>query len=147
MAEISCWRQFFYLPISNLWMALISEPPVRFGWITPLLFSYMRLNTFHVIFLLTSAVSHQLQEKCVMRHHSIPFAVTEPDFQKKNRKCPEYVGTGPDSFLCWLDYFWVSYGNQTKQYFWITAKKICSRQQKINDNDAIIFWYFERTIQ
>ena len=54
---INCWLGCFLaytsLPISNLWMALISETLVWFGWITShwvaimLLFSYiMRLTTF-----------------------------------------------------------------------------------------------------
>ena len=39
-----------------------------------LLFSnVMRLTTFHVTFLLMSAVFHQFQEKLLMWHHSTPF--------------------------------------------------------------------------
>ena len=90
MAEISCWFQFFHLSISNFWMVLISEPLVRFGWVTPhwkfimLLFSnIMRLNNFHVIFSLMSAVLHRFKEKYVMWHHWILFEVTQLDFQKK----------------------------------------------------------------
>ena len=64
-------------------------------------------------------------------------------FFKKDRKCSEYVWPGPDSFL---DYFWVSCGNQIiKHFFRIIMKKICLHQQKREDNDAIIFWYIERT--
>ena len=66
-----------------------------------LLFSnIIRFNTFHVIFLLTSAVFNRFQEKYVMWHHSIPFDITLPDFFKKDRKCSECDGTKPDSFLC-----------------------------------------------
>ena len=68
-------------------------------------------------------------------------------FLKKDRKCSERVGAGPNSFLCWLDYFWVSYGNQIKIYFWIIINKICSRLQKMSGNDPIIVWYFKRTNQ
>ena len=80
MAEISCWRHHFYLPVfkhlngSNFWTTC----PV---WINnPLMESYyvvninnMCLTTFHVIFLLTSAVFHQFQEKYVMRHQWTAF--------------------------------------------------------------------------
>ena len=37
--------------------------------------------------------------------------------KKNDWKCSEYVGTCPGSFLCWLDYFWVSYGNQIDKAF------------------------------
>ena len=44
-----------------------------------------------------------------------------------------------------FDYFWVSYDNQIrKSTFWIIINKICLHQEKMNGNDAIIFWYFER---
>ena len=69
-------------------------------------------------------------------------------FSKNDRKCSEYIRTGPDWFMCWLDYFWVSYDNQMKKNcFWIAIKKIWGCQQKMNGNDAIAFWYFERNIQ
>ena len=32
-----------------------------------------------------------------------------------------------------------------KNSFWIIIEKICLHQQKMNPNDAIIFWYFVRT--
>ena len=71
---------FFVSQFSSIWMALISEPLFRFGWIPPhwkatmLLFSnIMRLTTFHVIYLLTSAVFRRFQERYVMWHHSATF--------------------------------------------------------------------------
>ena len=33
-------------------------------------------------------------------------------FSKKDRECSEYIRTGADWFMHWLDYFWVSYDNQ-----------------------------------
>ena len=61
-------------------MALIFDKLVQFWWITPhwkaimLLFSNkMRLITFHVTFLPTSAVFHRFQAKYDMWHHSTQF--------------------------------------------------------------------------
>ena len=68
---------FFVSQFSNIW---ISEPLVRFGWITPhwkaimLLVSYtMHLVIFIYFLLLRSAVFHRFQEKYVMWHHSTTF--------------------------------------------------------------------------
>ena len=79
MAEISCWHQFFYLPFSNPWITLISKPPVQFGWKIPhkkaiiILFSNItNLNTFHVIFWLTSSVFNRFQEEYTMKN-TTPF--------------------------------------------------------------------------
>ena len=36
-------------------------------------------------------------------------------FSKKDRKCSEYIRTGPDRFMRWLDYFRISYDNQMKK--------------------------------
>ena len=64
-------------------------------------------------------------------------------FKKRDRKCSEYFGIGLNSFLCWLDYFWVSYRNQKKyNSFWKIIKKICLHRQKMNVNDAIFFLMF-----
>ena len=30
---------------------------------------------------------------------------------------------------------------------WINIKKICLPQKKMNGNDVLIFWYYERTTQ
>ena len=71
MTEIFCWRLLFRLPI---WMTLITEPLVEFRWITPHWKAiFMRLTTFHVIFLPMSAVFHRFQEKYAMWIHSTPF--------------------------------------------------------------------------
>ena len=130
-------------------MALISKPLVLFNWIIRhqkaimLLFSnIMSLNTFRVTFLLMSAVFNDIRKKTsygiiqsFLKSHSYTF--------KKKRKW-----TGPGSFLCWLDYFSVSYVPQRKKNsFWTIIKKICLRQQEKNASDVIAFSYFERTTQ
>ena len=130
-------------------MALISKPLVLFNWIIRhqkaimLLFSnIMSLNTFRVTFLLMSAVFDDIRKKTscgiiqsFLKSHSCTF--------KKKRKW-----TGPGSFLCWLDYFSVSYVPQRKKNsFWTIIKKICLRQQEKNASDVIAFLYFERTTQ
>ena len=78
-------------------------------------------------------IFYRFQEKYLMWHHSIPFDVTAR-FSKKDRECSEYIRTGPDWFMRWLDYFWVSYDKQVrKNDFRIAIKKICLRQQKMNE--------------
>ena len=54
--------------------------------------------------------------------------------------------------VCWYRY-WIIFvlielflsrlWQTNKNFFWIIIKKICLRQQRINGNDAIFFWYFE----
>ena len=129
----------------NIWVALISELLVRLGWITfhrkdiMFLFSnIIRLTTFHLIYLLTSAYFHQFQERYVMWHHSTSF----------------------NSIWCFWYTYWPPMGYQYVDLsavqkleekcfpikIWIIAKKICLLQQKMNGNYAII-WYFGRTTQ
>ena len=80
MTEISCWCQLLRIPIfqhlngSNFWTTFpiwMNNPHWK---ATLLLFSnIVRLTTFHMIYLLTSAVLHWFQERCVMCHHSATF--------------------------------------------------------------------------
>ena len=42
-------------------------------------------------------------------------------FSKKDRKCSEYIRSGPDTFMRWLDHFWVSYDNQMKKNFLLNS--------------------------
>ena len=104
--------------------------------------STMNLHTFHLIILLTLVffITFRKHAPCgIIQSH---LTSRNHIFKNKKGKFSDYFWTSLDSFLSWLDYFWVSYSNQKNIHFWIYLS-----QQKMNDINAIVIWYFEKTTQ
>ena len=146
MAEISCWRLLFRPPMfQHLRIALNSEPLDQFEWITArwkafiLLFSnIMRFTFFRVIFLLRSADFHWFHKKYVMWHHSTIF---NPIW------CFWYTYRPPMGYQNVAKKAKKSGVNHVQGISYSKVKGKCLRQQKMDINNAIIFWYFEKTTQ
>ena len=146
MTEISCWRPLFRLPSSNLRMALIPEPLLQFGWITPYVavfkyyaFEYLSCDSFadiSIFFSISGKIRHVVTFNPFWCHIARFSKNRYEMFRiRRNRLWLIFVLIG--LFLSKL--------SQPKKiyYLWIIVKKIYLRQREMNCNDAIIIWSFE----
>ena len=136
------WLKFLAglcLPISNFWMALISEQLVWFGWITSqwkaIMLSDISNFSWHYPILFNLLVYLFLILVYLLATNG--WSVYRPLKKLTEKLSAMLRGSAPQKL-------------EEKRFsvkIWLIIRKICLRQRKMNGNDTITFSYFEKATQ